>query len=160
MGIPKGGPSKHFTWREVVAKSGYAKLPRLFRLPNGKWVRPRVNAATHAKNLERLRADVNKARRRHGLPDTGIRINSWARSWDHNKEVGGAIDSKHLYFYATDITREEIKRLMPWKGGVEDFDVVAERIFDRGGFGTYPGGARHVDSRGYRARWSSWVGWR
>jgi hypothetical protein len=35
------------------------------------------------------------------------------------------------------------------------FDRAADRVFANGGFGTYPSGARHTDSRGSRARWSS-----
>jgi hypothetical protein len=153
--------SKHFSWAEVTASSGYDGVPRgPFRLPSGKIVTPRKNARRHALALERLRALVNAQRGKHGLPSTGIRTISWARSWQHNKDVGGAIDSRHLYFDATDIDRREVARLCPWKGGSSDFDRIASTVFGNGGFGTYPGGARHVDSRGYRARWSSWVGWK
>lgn len=157
---PRRQPSPHFTWAEVIGKSGYPAVPLgPFRLPNGKRCLPRVSARKHAANLEKLRAAVNKMRAAHGLEETGININSWARSWDHNIEVGGARDSQHLYFLATDITRQEVRRLCPWKGGTEDFDKACDRVFRGGGFGAYPGGARHVDSRAGRARWSTWVGW-
>jgi hypothetical protein len=157
---PKGQPSKHFTWAEVIGKSGYPAVPiGPFKLPNGKWCRPRVNARTHAGNLERFRDALNAARAKKGLSPTGIFINSWARSWQHNVAVGGAKDSQHLYFLATDITKEEVARICPWSGGGADFDRIASEVFKDGGFGQYPGGARHVDSRGYRARWSSYVGW-
>lgn len=152
--------SKHYSWSEVIDKSGYRGVPYgKTLLPNGKTFRPRINARLHAKNLERLRAAINRRRAVYHLPATGITINSWARSWEHNKAVGGAVDSQHLYFLATDITKEEIQRLCPWYGGVEDFDLIAGKVFAKGGFGTYPGGARHVDSRGYKARWTTWVGW-
>lgn len=152
--------STHFNWSEVFAKSGYPGIPLgPMRLPNGDWVKPRVNAKTHARNLEKLRTALNAERAKRGLPETGIAINSWARSWEHNKEVGGAFKSQHLYFKATDITKEEVARICPWKGGPTDFDKIANEIFKDGGFGQYPGGARHVDSRGYRSRWSSFVGW-
>lgn len=154
--------SRHFTWNEVVRKSGYTRpLPRTIQLPNGSpRFFPRVRARKHARNLENLRTQVNKVRAQHGLKETGIRINSWARSWQKNADVGGAKNSQHLYFQATDITKEEIRRLCPWKGGADTFDMIANRVFVNGGFGTYPAGARHVDSRGYRARWSDWIGWR
>lgn len=152
--------SPHFTWDEVVARSGYTRpLPKRISLPNGKSFDPRRNARRHAANLERLRAAINAERAKHGLKPAGIPINSWARSWQHNIDVGGARDSQHLYFLATDITRETVRRLCPWKGGSYDFDRITSEVFGDGGFGTYPAGARHVDSRGYRARWSSWTGW-
>lgn len=150
----------NFTWDEVVRKSGYTRpLPRVVRLPNGsRPFFPRANARRHARALELLRKRINAERKKHGLAPTGIRINSWARSWQHNKEVGGAINSQHLYFLATDITREEVRRLTPWDNG-KSFDRIADSVFGSGGFGSYPAGARHVDSRGWRARWSSWTGW-
>ena len=39
--------------------------------------------------------------------------------------------------------------------GTAKFDQTCDRLFESGGFGTYPSGSRHVDSRGTRARWSS-----
>lgn len=151
----------HFTWAEVHRKSGYppGKLPYgPTTLGNGRIVlTPRKNAVMHARNLELLRAMVNAARLAKDLKPTGINLNSWARSYEHNLEVGGAGNSQHLYLLATDITLEEIDRLMPWKGGRVQFDKICDQLFKTGGFGTYPAGARHVDSRGSRARWSSWV---
>jgi hypothetical protein len=35
------------------------------------------------------------------------------------------------------------------------FDKAADPVCRNGGFGTYEGGSRHVDSRGSKARWSS-----
>lgn len=158
---PTRPPSPHFSWGEVIARSGYERVPLgPLLLPNRKLCFPRRAARRHARNLERLRVQINGERARHGLPATGIPVVSWARSWQHNQAVGGAIDSQHLYFCATDISREAIRKLCPWKGGVEDFDRLAGEVFADGGFGTYPGGARHVDSRGSRARWSTWIGWK
>src|SRR6266702_4759780 len=102
---PLRPPSAHFTWAEVIAHSGYSRVPLgPMRLPNGKWVTPRTNARTQAALLEKVRAAVNVLRADHGLERTGIRILSWARSWEHNKAVGGAKDSQHLYFRACDIS--------------------------------------------------------
>jgi hypothetical protein len=147
----------HFSWHEVLNKSWYTALPAPFRLPNGNMCHPRRDAARHAKNLERLRGGVNKERKKHGLAPTGIVVFSWARSWPKNADVGGARDSQHLYFRATDHTLQEIDRLCPWSGGRADFDRIANEVFKQGGVGLYPGGNRHLDSRGYRARWSSWT---
>jgi uncharacterized protein YcbK (DUF882 family) len=157
---PRGQPSKHFTWAEVIRGSGYTRVPLgPMKLPNGKWVTPRTNARTQARLLEQVRAAVNHMRGSHLLRPTGIRVLSWARSWEHNKAVGGAIDSQHLYFRACDISLQEIERLCPWPNGVRDFDVILNRVYSRGGLGLYPAGNRHCDCRGYRARWRSFIGW-
>jgi uncharacterized protein YcbK (DUF882 family) len=115
---------------------------------------PRLNARRHAANLERLRSAVNEARRAKGLRPTGLAILSWARSYEHNKQVDGASRSQHLYFLGTDIPLQEIERLCPWQGGRATFDQLLEVVFANGGVGLYPAGARHCDSRGTRARWT------
>jgi uncharacterized protein YcbK (DUF882 family) len=137
------GPSKNFTWPEVTR--GHGRAP----------IAVRRRAITHAKNLERLRAAINMARRRHGLKPTGIHILSWWRPEWYNRKIGGARYSRHIQGDATDISLQEVNRLMPWRGGNREFDALANRIFAHGGFGQYPGGSRHVDSRGYKARWTS-----
>lgn len=39
--------------------------------------------------------------------------------------------------------------------GFGKFAAACEKVYASGGFGTYPSGSLHVDSRGMRARWSS-----
>lgn len=157
---PRRPPSAHFTWAEVIAHSGYDRVPLgPMRLPNGAWVTPRANARTQAALLEQVRAAVNAERAERGLRPTGITVLSWARSWAHNQEVHGARDSQHLYFRACDFALGEILRLCPWDGGRHFFDGVLNAVYARGGVGTYPAGNRHADCRGYRARWSSFIGW-
>src|SRR5438105_12620919 len=96
---PRRPPSAHFTWAEVIAHSGYSRVPLgPLRLPNGQWVTPRANARLQASMMEQVRTAVNGLRRLHGLPPTGINVLSWARAWEHNKAVDGAKDSQHLYF--------------------------------------------------------------
>jgi uncharacterized protein YcbK (DUF882 family) len=157
---PRGQPSKHFTWAEVIRNSGYTRVPLgPMRLPNGSWVTPRANARMQAHKLEVVRATINVLRADHGLNLTGLHILSWARSWEHNKAVGGAKDSQHLYFRACDISLQEIERLCPWGGGRQDFERIIQQVYWKGGVGDYAAGNRHVDCRGYRARWTSYVGW-
>lgn len=155
---PRRPPSPHFSWAEVVARSGYSYLPfGPTAIGNGRIVMtPRINARRHAANLERLRSAVNEARRLKGFPPTGIRVLSWARSFEHNSDprVGGARNSQHLYFLATDISLQEIERLCPWASGRATFDDLLDKVFANGGVGLYPAGNRHVDSRGHRARWA------
>src|SRR6266511_119696 len=136
----------HFTWEEALRRSGYTRCP----------VRLRLSVRRHAKSMERLRAAVNVERSHHKLRPTGLNVISWIRSPAKNAAVGGARQSRHLRGDACDIAKEEIRRVFPWRGGLKDFDFIANRIFKNGGFGQYPGGNRHVDSRGYRARWTWW----
>lgn len=122
--------SPHFTKEEAACKDGSLVPRRLLK-----------NARRHAFNLERLR---------HRLGDRPIPIISWYRTPDYNFRVGGAAGSKHVEALATD-------HPVFWVRKHRDFDRIADRIFAKGGLGTYPGGSRHLDSRGTRARWSSYV---
>lgn len=100
-------------------------------------------ARDHAFNLERLR---------HRLGDLPIAVISWYRTPAHNERVGGARVSKHIDAVATDHPREWVDRVgrsaVMRHGGV---------VFRNGGLGVYPSGSVHFDSRGARARWSSWT---
>lgn len=138
------GPSKHYTWQEVNPHNFPGLKPSL-----------RLKAIKHARKLETLRAQVNARRKQHKLKETGINILSWWRPAWYNKKIGGAGQSKHIQALATDISEQEIQRLMPWTGGKIEFDSLANQLFRTDGFGQYRNGARHVDSRGYRARWST-----
>lgn len=120
--------SPHFSYAEAACKDG-TPIPR----------RLRTQARNHAFQLERLR---------HALGGVSIPITSWYRTPAHNRAVGGAAGSKHLDAIATDIPREFVRRH-------RHFDRHANAIFANDGFGQYPGGARHLDSRGVRARWTT-----
>lgn len=137
----------HFSWEEALHNSGYTSLAK---------VPPAVSSRVkiHAANMERLRAKVNDARGAHGLSETSVNVISWIRSPAHNRAVGGASQSRHMQGDATDIAREEILRLFPWKNGPRDFDNILDSVFAAGGVGLYLPGNRHCDSRGYRARWT------
>lgn len=137
----------HFSWEEALHNSGYASLGQ---------VPPTITARVkiHAHNLEKLRDKVNDARAAHDLPATGIKLISWIRSPAHNRAVGGVVSSRHLQGDGTDIAREEIDRIFPWKNGRRDFDNLLEIVFAAGGVGLYVPGNRHCDSRGYRSRWT------
>src|SRR5207237_10641433 len=114
---------------------GYSRVP-LGPTPIGlrrMVLTPRRNAIRHAANLELLREAVNHVRERHNLPPLGLRVLSWARSYEHNKQVGGASNSQHLYFLATDIAFGEIARVLPWSGGDRDFDGLLEDVVAKGG---------------------------
>jgi GH25 family lysozyme M1 (1,4-beta-N-acetylmuramidase) len=114
------------------------------RCKDGSPVPKALNAAcrNHAFNLEKLR---------HALGDRPLPIISWYRSPAYNRKIGGASQSKHMGAIATDHSRE-------WVNAVGRTQVLntANGIFRNGGLGVYPWGAVHVDTRGARARWSSW----
>ena len=141
----KSGPSPSFTWLEVHR----GRKPWTLAL--------RARAILHARKLERVRARVNAERKKHGLKPTGMNVLSWYRPEWYNKRIGGARFSRHIKADATDISLQEIMRLCPWRTGKLDFDRICNEVFKTDGFGQYPGGSRHVDSRGWRARWSTWT---
>ena len=101
----------------------------------------RANAQRQAFNLEKLR---------HELGDKPLPILSWYRTPAWNAKVGGASQSRHMQADAVDFTVQTVNGF-----GSSKFDQTCDRLFANGGFGTYPAGSRHVDSRGTRARWSS-----
>ena len=99
----------------------------------------RTNAQRQAFNLEKLR---------HELGDQPLSILSWYRTPTHNKAVGGASQSRHMQADATDFTVQTVNSF-----GAARFDAACEKVYANGGFGRYPSGSRHGDSRGSRARW-------
>ena len=127
-----GRLSPNFTLQEA---SGARRHPLGTKVPWGL----RRRAQSHAFQLERLR---------HALGDRSIKIGSWYRNPAHNKAVGGARFSRHMRADATDIFKDTVDGF-----GAANFDRIAESVFAQGGFGTYPSGSRHVDTRGLRARW-------
>lgn len=154
-----GQITPHFSWAEATGHSGFDTIPTSIHFAGVTLTgdTAKQNCIRHARNLEILRAGVNAMRSHHHLPATGINFLSWVRSPDHNHQVGGALLSRHQYWDATDLSIQEIERLCPWPHGHADFDALCNTVFSSGGFGTYPAGNRHVDSRGYRARWSSFT---
>lgn len=98
-------------------------------------------ARNHAFNLERLR---------HALGDKPIPVISWYRSRAYNRAIGGASLSQHILARATDHPDSWVDRV-----GRARVNAAADRIWRDGGVGRYPAGSVHFDSRGTRARWSS-----
>ncbi len=84
--------------------------------------------------LELLRLDCG---------NRGVVINSGYRTKKHNKNVGGASNSQHIYGKAADIVVRGVSA-----GTVYN---KATSVFYNGGVGKYPT-FTHVDTRGYKAR--------
>lgn len=98
-----------------------------------------TGAQAHAFKLEQLR---------HELGDVALPPLSWFRTPAWNAAQGGASESRHLFADATDFTVQLVQSI-----GTSRFDAACEKVFANGGFGRYPSGSRHVDSRGFKARW-------
>ena len=73
-----------------------------------------------------------------------VYVGSGVRCVQHNADVGGAPQSRHLYGDAADIR-------CAGKTPRELYDL-ADAMLPHGGLGLYDWGI-HVDTRGYRARW-------
>lgn len=122
----------HFAIREA---GGQGRHPLGTALPKSMYRRAQV----HAFRLERLR---------HRTGDRPVRILSWYRNPAHNEAVGGVSNSQHLNGIATDFSSNYVASV-----GRSRFDKICNWIWKLGGFGHYPSGSAHTDSRGYRARW-------
>lgn len=126
----------HFTLAEAASKDG-VPIPRSML----------AAARNHAFNLEQVR---------HATGDRPVPILSFYRSPARNAAVGGAKSSWHMKAVATDHPKSWADSVR-YAGlvGERACDALAERFFSNGGYGDYPGGSVHFDSRGFRARWTS-----
>lgn len=120
----------HFRRSEANCKDGTPVPRHLIR-----------NCRNHAFNLEQLR---------HELGDRPIKVISWYRTPTYNARIGGARYSQHMKAIATDHPREWVERV-----GRARVNAAADRVFRNGGVGRYPVGSVHFDTRGFRARWTS-----
>lgn len=76
-----------------------------------------------------------------------IFVTSGYRCMKHNRDVGGAENSEHLYGRALDLK-------CPIQVNFERFAEICNELNPNGGVGIYrDGGFVHVDVRGERARW-------
>jgi Uncharacterized protein conserved in bacteria len=92
----------------------------------------------HPLLIERLQTIRDKV----GKP---VIVTSGYRCEVHNRRVGGAANSQHLYGKAADIYIPGLT--------IPQLAAVAEKYFQDGGLGVYPGHV-HVDVRGTKARWN------
>lgn len=128
--LQHGYLSPHFTLADAKCHDG-TPVPSSLR----------HDAQRHAFNLERFR---------HQVGDHPLGVLSWFRTVAYNTRIGGASGSMHIRAIATDFTSQLINAI-----GRSRFFSVADRVFANGGVGTYPSGSGHLDSRGYRSRWTS-----
>lgn len=134
-------------FRSLLDKHGY--LTPNFRISesrckDGTYVPKNLKLAArnHAFNLEKVR---------HIIGDQSMTPISWYRHPAYNAKIGGAKNSMHTKAVATDFSREWVQKV-----GRERVLKAGETVFKNGGMGVYPGGNIHFDSRGFRARWTTW----
>ena|SRR5690554_517358 len=97
-------------------------------------------------NLYELAQNLEKLRSRLGV---ALHVSSGWRTKEHNRRVGGASDSQHLYGKAADIWSEIYS-------SKEIHDLIEQLInagaMQQGGLGLYNTFV-HYDIRGTKARW-------
>lgn len=109
-------------------------------------------------NAIRLHWDLERFR--HELGDVPMTVDGPYRTAAHNREVGGASLSRHVQADAADFFLAQVDQWVarsPKLAHRGDVVAVADRIFASGGVGNENSGTLHVDSRGYRSRFTTWV---
>ncbi len=89
---------------------------------------------------------LNAIRSRYGRP---IVVTSGYRSPEHNKAVGGVINSQHVLGTAADI-----KPLEENMSDLPELQAICDEMNVHGGVGFYDTFV-HIDVRGERARWDN-----
>lgn len=120
--------TKDFKLKEFKSRDGAPFTPEVYQ-----------NLIELTKNLQILREHLKRP----------IKINSGYRSPAHNKKIGGASKSQHLFGKAADIT---VTGLTPLQIAVEIEKLIAAGKMRQGGLGRYPNFI-HYDIRGTKARW-------
>lgn len=104
--------------------------------------------------------DLRKELEKAGHDKNAFKINSAYRTPKHNKRVGGAPKSRHIWGQAVDLRVSDVNK--DGRYTKEDkqiiLDILEHKVIkNQGGIGRYPGSrAVHMDVRGYRARWDSY----
>jgi uncharacterized protein YcbK (DUF882 family) len=97
------------------------------------------NLTELAKNLEVLRKHLGQS----------IRVTSGFRSKEHNKKIGGALNSFHVLGMAADI---QVGKMKPEDVAKAIELLIKEGKMKEGGLGIYKTWI-HYDHRGTKARW-------
>ncbi len=98
------------------------------------------------KNLTELAKNLEVLRKHLGQP---IRVTSGFRSREHNRKIGGAVNSFHVLGMASDI---QVAKIKPEDVAKAIELLIAEGKMKEGGLGIYRTWV-HYDIRGTKARW-------
>jgi hypothetical protein len=127
----------------IVGKNTWAILKKLDKVKHFKLKEFRC------KHCGQLKIDINLLLKleevRTAIGNKPIVITSGYRCPTHNKNVGGAKNSQHMYGRAADIRANGVS--------VKEMNQICDRIFGNGGVGLNGATITHVDTRGYKARW-------
>jgi len=140
---------KQFQKTFLLSQDGIAG-PKTFdvlqRLEKIKHFKPKEFACKHCGEI---RVDIQLLEKleqlRTAIGNRPIIINSGYRCPTHNKAVGGAKNSQHMYGKAADI---RVKDMSP-----RTLEKFADTVFYNGGVGMGGQNIVHVDTRGHKARW-------
>lgn len=139
--------ARSVAFRDLIWKHGYAS-------PNFTEAETRCNRGDRVPD-HLIVGTQNQAFRlekcRHDFGGASMPVLSWYRPADYNAAVGGATNSRHIQADASDFDVATVNRI-----GASRFDRVMNKHYENDGFGQYPAGSRHSDTRGYRARWTSY----
>lgn len=100
---------------------------------------------------------------RHRLGDVAMVVDGPYRTKARNIAVGGASDSRHVHADAADFFVAQVDGWVAHgrgNGGPRsrgDVLRLASRTFYNGGLGNENSGTLHVDARGFKARFVTWV---
>ncbi len=105
-------------------------------------------STTQMENVKKLADNLQKLRSYTGKL---VMVTSGVRSIEHNQEVGGVPNSRHLYGQAADIkvegmTTEQVANAIE--------QLIASNVMVQGGLGIYDTWV-HYDVRGTKARWDN-----
>lgn len=118
----------------------------LRRLENITHFKPTEFACKHCGEIK---VDINLLEKleqlRTAIGNRPIYINSGYRCPTHNRNVGGAKNSQHMYGKAADIRAKDMSP--------RTLEKFADTIFANGGVGMGGQNIVHVDTRGHKARW-------
>jgi uncharacterized protein YcbK (DUF882 family) len=98
------------------------------------------------KNLTELAKNLEVLRKHIGQP---IRVTSGFRSREHNRKIGGAVNSFHVLGMAADI---QVAKIKPEDVAKAIELLIAEGKMKEGGLGIYRTWV-HYDFRGTKSRW-------
>jgi uncharacterized protein YcbK (DUF882 family) len=98
------------------------------------------------KNLTELAKNLEVLRKHIGQP---IRVTSGFRSREHNRKIGGAVNSFHVLGMASDI---QVAKMSPEQVAKAIELLIAEGKMKEGGLGIYRTWV-HYDVRGTKSRW-------
>ena len=126
--VPTGQLTTNFNVSEFTCKDGTAVPPDLLG-----------NVKTLATNLQALRDALGKP----------VKISSAHRTIAHNKAVGGASNSQHLYAKAADIV---VSGMTPHEVKKQIESLIKTGKMAEGGIGLYNSFV-YYDVRGSKARW-------